>query len=69
MTHLAAGGDFVDAHARARAVSQAREVALKDEAGAGLDLTLKTLGAPPRAPRYQPIRWMSQKELAKKRAL
>jgi len=69
MTHLAAGGDFVDAHARATAVSQAREVALKDEAGAGLDLTLKTLGAPPRAPRYQPIRWMSQKELAKRRAL
>ena len=69
MAHLAAGGAFVDATSRAKAVSLAREVALKDEAGAGLDLTLKTLGAPPRAPRLQPIRWMSQKEFAKKRSL
>ena len=69
MAHLAAGGAFVDATSRAKAVSLARDVALKDEAGAGLDLTLKTLGAPPRAPRLQPIRWMSQKEFAKKRSL
>ena len=51
---------FGSASHRADAIRQAREAALKDEAGTMLDQTLATLGAPARAIKAQPIRWMAR---------
>jgi indolepyruvate ferredoxin oxidoreductase beta subunit len=45
---------------RAAAIRQAREAALKDEAGTQLDRVLKELGAPARPIKAQPIRWMQR---------
>ena len=53
VTHLAAGP--------AAAVRAAREAALSDEAGHGLDDTLGALGAPRRPLREQPVRWFKRK--------
>lgn len=43
---------------RAEAVRRAREAALSDEAGSGLDRVLAEFGAPPRAVKAQPIHWV-----------
>ena len=53
-----ANDEHTTAAARAAAVRQAREAALKDEAGTQLDRVLKELGAPARPIKAQPIRWM-----------
>lgn len=55
--HLAPAS-FGDALERAQAISRARNAALTDDAGKALDNTLHELGAPPRAIKAQPIRWM-----------
>lgn len=58
LRHLAQGAAF-DSHAeRAHAIDQAREAALRDEAGIALDQTLRAHGAPAREVKAQPIRWM-----------
>ncbi len=49
---------FGSAVVRADAIRQAREAALKDEAGVMLDQTLAKLGVPARPIKAQPIRWM-----------
>lgn len=43
---------------RAEAVRRAREAALSDEAGSGLDRVLAEFGAPPRPVKVQPIHWV-----------
>lgn len=43
---------------RANAIRRAREAALADEAGAGLDRVLAEFGAPPRPVKAQPIHWV-----------
>jgi indolepyruvate ferredoxin oxidoreductase beta subunit len=58
--HLAEGGTFASASARAAAIRQAREAALADEGGQALDRALATHGAPPRPVVAQPIRWMKR---------
>lgn len=58
--HLALGGTVADALTRVDAVAAAREAALKDEAGAQLDATLRAHGAPARPVQEQPIRWLRQ---------
>lgn len=58
LRHLAQGAVFDSPAARARAIDQAREVALRDEAGVALDQTLRAHGAPAREVKAQPIRWM-----------
>ncbi len=45
-------------HVRANAIRRAREAALADEAGAGLDRVLAEFGAPPRPVKAQPIHWV-----------
>ena len=55
LRHLAA---LPDAHAAARAIADAREAALADDAGRALDATLVRHGAPPREPRAVPIRFV-----------
>ena len=57
VNHLAQPA-FGTAAVRADAIRQAREAALKDEAGTVLDQTLMKLGAPPRPVKAQPIHWM-----------
>ena len=57
LDHLVDGGRFSDPEERARAVQQAREAALSDDAGQSLDRTLSQFGAPPRALKPQPIVW------------
>ncbi len=47
-----------DPLARAQALRSAREAAQADDAGKALDRALQDAGAPPRALREQPIRWM-----------
>ncbi len=49
--------------ARADAVRASRLAALADDAGTALDQTLQSLGAPPRAPREQPIRWYKRRPM------
>ena len=56
--HLAHGAVFDTPQARAQAIDQAREAALRDEAGQALDVALRAHGAPVRELRAQPIRWM-----------
>ena len=55
--HLAIGGAFASASARAMAIREARDAALADEGGKALDRALVQHGAPPRPVVAQPIRW------------
>jgi len=55
LDHLA---KLPDAKAAARAIADAREAALADDAGKALDATLVAHGAPPRPMREQPIRFV-----------
>jgi indolepyruvate ferredoxin oxidoreductase beta subunit len=48
---------------RTIAIRRAREAALADDAGKALDKTLNELGAPPRAIKAQPIRWMPRSRI------
>ena len=59
--HLAQVAVFATAEERAAAIAAARTAALADEAGTALDQTLVRLGAPPRAVKEQPIRWVRQR--------
>jgi indolepyruvate ferredoxin oxidoreductase beta subunit len=61
LDHLATGGSFATAALRADAIRQAREAALADEDGRGLDATLVRHGAPPRPIAPQPVRWMKKR--------
>jgi indolepyruvate ferredoxin oxidoreductase beta subunit len=58
LTHLADGGSFADAAARAAAIRQAREAALAETGGGALDQAFIAHGAPPRPVRAQPVRWV-----------
>jgi indolepyruvate ferredoxin oxidoreductase beta subunit len=55
--HLASP-TFGNVAERTIAIRRARAAALADDAGKALDKTLNELGAPPRAIKAQPIRWM-----------
>ena len=57
LEHLAEGGAFATAAARAEAIRAAREAALADEGGRALDAALVAHGAPARPVAAQPIRW------------
>ncbi len=57
LTHLATGAGDRSVEERTRAIREAREAALADEAGQALDRALVAHGAPPRLPKPQPIRW------------
>ncbi|MEO8486214.1 MAG: indolepyruvate oxidoreductase subunit beta family protein [Betaproteobacteria bacterium] len=59
LDHLAAG-PFATPADRARAIRDAREAALADESGLGLDAALVRHGAPARPVVAQPIRWMNK---------
>jgi len=59
--HLAQVAPFDSAEQRAGAIRAARVAALADDAGTALDQTLQRLGAPPRAIKEQPIRWVRQR--------
>ena len=48
----------VSAAERVEAIRRAREAALSDEAGSGLDRVLAEFGAPPRPVKVQPIHWV-----------
>jgi indolepyruvate ferredoxin oxidoreductase beta subunit len=61
LEHLAIGGSFATPAQRAGAIRQAREAALADEDGRGLDATLVAHGAPARPPVAQPIRWVTKR--------
>ncbi len=56
--HLAQSAAFPSDVARAQAIAQAREAALKDEGGLALDQALRQHGAPARPVKAQPIRWV-----------
>ncbi len=56
--HLAQVTHFESDALRAQAIAQAREAALKDEAGAALDQALLQHGAAARPVKAQPIRWV-----------
>ena len=56
--HLAQAPRFATEAARAAAIAQAREAALKDEGGLALDQALRQHGAPARPIKAQPIRWV-----------
>jgi indolepyruvate ferredoxin oxidoreductase beta subunit len=58
LQHLAVSPTLPDPAARARAIAAARTAALQDEAGTQFDAALRAHGAPARALRDQPIRWM-----------
>lgn len=60
LEHLASGGTFASPAARAQAIREAREAALADEGGRGLDQALGRHGVPPRPVAVQPIRWMGK---------
>ena len=57
LEHLAEGGAFATAAARAEAIRAAREAALADEGGRALDAALAAHGAPARPAVARPIRW------------
>jgi indolepyruvate ferredoxin oxidoreductase beta subunit len=61
LDHLAA---LPDAHAAARAIADARNAALADDAGKALDAALVAHGAPPRPVKEQPIRFI-RRQLSK----
>jgi indolepyruvate ferredoxin oxidoreductase beta subunit len=54
---------FGSASERANAIRRARTAALADDAGKALDKALNELGAPPRAIKAQPIRWMPRNRI------
>ena len=56
--HLAVAAPFSSHQARAEAIAQVREAALKDEAGVALDKALVQHGASARPVKAQPIRWV-----------
>jgi len=58
LQHLATSPTLPDPAERARAIADARTAALQDEAGTQFDASLRAHGAPARALREQPIRWM-----------
>ena len=58
LQHLAVSPSLPDPADRARAIAAARTAALQDEAGTQFDAALREHGAPARALREQPIRWM-----------
>ena len=58
INHLAVAAPFTSDHARAQAIAQVREAALKDEAGVALDKALVQHGASARPIKAQPIRWV-----------
>jgi indolepyruvate ferredoxin oxidoreductase beta subunit len=58
LQHLAVSPTLPDPADRARAIAAARTAALQDEAGTQFDAALRAHGAPARALREQPIRWM-----------
>ncbi len=58
LRHLVQGVPFASPEARALAVDQAREAALRDEAGTELDVALRAHGAPKREIKSQSIKWM-----------
>lgn len=60
LAHVAASGAFETAAARARAIREAREAALADEGGVGLDAALVRHGAPPRPVIAKPVVWMKR---------
>jgi indolepyruvate ferredoxin oxidoreductase beta subunit len=60
--HLASPA-FGTAAERIAAIRRARAAALADDAGKALDKTLNELGAPPRAIKAQPIRWMPRQRI------
>ena len=64
LEHLASGGTFASPAARAQAIREAREAALADEGGRGLDQALGRHGVPPRPVAVQPIRWMGKSAAA-----
>jgi indolepyruvate ferredoxin oxidoreductase beta subunit len=57
LDHLVDSDRFPDPEQRARAVRQAREAALSDDAGSSFDRTLSQFGAPARPLKPQPIKW------------
>ena len=59
LQHL--GASKVSAEQRALAIQQAREAALKDEAGTALDQALVSHGAPARPVKAQPIQWAGRR--------
>jgi indolepyruvate ferredoxin oxidoreductase, beta subunit len=65
LNHLAMAAPFPSDDARAQAIAAARTAALADDAGKALDQALVQHGAPPRAVKPQPIRWMKNPRLAK----
>ena len=58
LQHLAVSPALPDPAACALAIAAARSAALQDEAGTQFDAALREHGAPARALREQPIRWM-----------
>jgi indolepyruvate ferredoxin oxidoreductase beta subunit len=60
LAHLAKGAHFASDELRAQAIADARSAALQDEAGKALDQTLVQHGAPARAVKAQPIRWVKR---------
>jgi indolepyruvate ferredoxin oxidoreductase beta subunit len=60
LAHLAKGAHFASDKLRAQAIADARSAALQDEAGKALDQTLVQHGAPARAVKAQPIRWVKK---------
>jgi indolepyruvate ferredoxin oxidoreductase beta subunit len=64
LQHLAVSPTLPDPAARARAIAAARTAALQDEAGTQFDAALRAHGAPARALREQPIRWMRKPRVA-----
>jgi indolepyruvate ferredoxin oxidoreductase beta subunit len=64
LQHLAVSPTLPDPAARARAIAAARTAALQDEAGTQFDAALREHGAPARALREQPIRWMRKPRTA-----
>ena len=65
--HLTSAGSFASDEARASAITAARTAALADDAGRALDQTLVQHGAPARAVKQQPIRWVKNPHLSKPR--
>jgi len=59
--HLARAAPFDSAGQRASAIAAARAAALADDAGVALDQTLQRFGAPARAVKEHPIRWVRQR--------
>jgi indolepyruvate ferredoxin oxidoreductase beta subunit len=65
LSHLAPADRGVGPVERAKAIRDAREAALADEAGRALDRTLAAHGAPPRPVKAQPIRWAKARAVSR----